>query len=1153
MRLRVLLFVFLSAVSANGTEWVADSIPRSPQGVTSTASATPVWLRCHIRVQDNMTVPQEKDLWRDSVTLSFAEMPGAFSVLLNGKQIIESGAIGTTARRFKVPKGILEKGAFNSRVIALTKDVAITRAPVLAGYFDEIILSGDWQRSATLPSAEELKPLREQPPTAFFTEKQFRKSVTPLARTENMPGQRLSPAESLKKLHAGDGLIVEDVLHEPIVAQPTHLSFDERGRLWVSQYRQYPYPAGIKQLSRDMFYRAVFDRVPPAPPRHDRGADRITVHEDTDGDGVFDRHKTVLEGLNMANSALCGHGGIWVMHTPYLLFYPDKNGDDIPDGPPETRLAGFGLEDTHSVANGLTWGPDGWLYGAQGSTVTCRITRPGVDSANAPGLYYEGCMVWRYHPESREFEIFAEGGGNTFGLEFDAEGRLFSGHNGGETRGWHFVQGGIYLKQGKDPGKFGPPTNPYALGELMMMKSANPIQRFTHNIIVADGTALPEALRGKLLGADPLHRKVTISDLVAEGPTLSTKDTGFALSSDDIAFRPVYLTNAPDGSVYVGDFYEEFIAHGQNYQGQLDPSTGRVYRLRGKDLPMAKDTNLGKRSTDQLIALLRHPNRWHRQTAARVLGERRDAGATPRLRALLGEKETHPALDALWALHQSGGLDEATALTALAHPSGHVRAWTIRLMGDAKELPAAFLAKLAELLKSETDPVTRSQVASTARRLALPQALKLARGLIARDADATDPFIPLLCWWTLESHLGEADRDEVLALFDEPIIWNGKIVQDHLARRLATRLASSGTRAELLGLAKLLRQAPDAGKKQLAAGFEDAFKGRALPPLPEELLAALSETGAGSAEFRVRRGDPAAVTEALAAIVDAKRKAEERAGLIRALGEARIASAWQPLLGVVKADGNASIRSAALNALLNFNEPAIGAEVAGAFAQMPASAKSTAIALLASRDAWRTALIPLIERGALMPADVPADVADRLRGSGNARFIELLPAPGEAAKVSRERADQIKAILKGGIGDAYAGEKLFDQRCASCHQLFHKGGRIGPNLTAYQRDDLGTMLASIVAPSAEIREGYENVTVSMKDGRVLGGFVADKDAKVVILRGFDGQDTALPQDEISELKSAGRSLMPDGLLDGLTDQQLRDFFAYLRIPQPISK
>ncbi|MFM8358840.1 MAG: PVC-type heme-binding CxxCH protein, partial [Verrucomicrobiota bacterium] len=228
-------------------------------------------------------------------------------------------------------------------------------------------------------------------------------------------------------------------------------------------------------------------------------------HEDTDGDGRYDRHRVFVDGLNLANAAVRGRDGVWVMNSPYLLFYPDRDGDDRPDGPPAVHLAGFGLEDTHSTANGLVWGPDGWLYGGQGSTTSCRVRRPGLDPPDSAGVPFEGCMVWRYHPETRAFELFAEGGGNTFGLEFDAAGRLYSGHNGGQTRGWHFVQGGHYLMQGVDPGKFGPPRHPYAFGDLPMMATTNPVVRFTHLAAHADGTAFPPARAGLLFALDPLH------------------------------------------------------------------------------------------------------------------------------------------------------------------------------------------------------------------------------------------------------------------------------------------------------------------------------------------------------------------------------------------------------------------------------------------------------------------------------------------------------------------------------------------------------------------------------------------------------------------------------------------------------------------------
>ncbi len=217
-----------------------------------------------------------------------------------------------------------------------------------------------------------------------------------------------------------DDLALDLVLSEPIVRQPVFINFDERGRLWVVQYLQYPAPAGLKVVSRDNYWRAAYDKVPLAPPNHERGDDKITIHEDTDGDGVFDDHKTFLDGLNIVTAVARGRGGVWVLNPPYLLFYPDKDNDDVPDGDPEVQLSGFGLEDTHSVVNSLCWGPDGWLYAAQGSTVSGHVLRPGLDKQPVHSM---GQLIWRYHPEQRRYEIFAEGGGNAFGVEIDAQGR----------------------------------------------------------------------------------------------------------------------------------------------------------------------------------------------------------------------------------------------------------------------------------------------------------------------------------------------------------------------------------------------------------------------------------------------------------------------------------------------------------------------------------------------------------------------------------------------------------------------------------------------------------------------------------------------------------------------------------------------------------
>ena len=282
----------------------------------------------------------------------------------------------------------------------------------------------------------------------------------------------LSPREALAQMKVPDDLEAQLALAEPDIGQPLFMTFDERGRMWVVEFKQYPNPAGLKMVSRDKFLRAVYDKVPPAPPHHFPGADRISIHEDRDGDGVYEMHKTFVEGLSLATSVAIGRGGVWVLNPPYLLFYPDRDRDDQPDADPEVHLEGFGLEDSHSIANSLRWGPDGWLYGAQGSTVSAEIRRPGTstDPAQQPDKQVTrslGQLIWRYHPEQHKYEIFAEGGGNTFGVEFDEKGRVFSGHNGGDTRGFHYVQGG-YSQKGF--GKHGPLSNPYAFGYFPPMK-----------------------------------------------------------------------------------------------------------------------------------------------------------------------------------------------------------------------------------------------------------------------------------------------------------------------------------------------------------------------------------------------------------------------------------------------------------------------------------------------------------------------------------------------------------------------------------------------------------------------------------------------------------------------------------------------------------
>ncbi len=505
----------------------------------------------------------------------------------------------------------------------------------------------------------------------------------------------ISPVESLEQFEVFDDLEIDQLLVEPLVKQPVFLNFDERGRMWVVQYQQYPHPAGLKMTSRDNYWRAIYDKVPPAPPNHIRGRDKITIHEDTDGDGVLDRHKTFVEGLNIVTSLAHGRGGVWLLNPPYLLFYPDKNRDDIPDSDPVVHLAGFGLEDTHSVVNSLRWGPDGWLYAAQGSTVSAKVRRPGFDEKEILSM---GQNIWRYHPGTRRYEVFAEGGGNAFGVEFDAQGRVFSGHNGGDTRGFHYVQGG-YLRKGFT--KHGALSNPYAFGYFNSMPH-NKVPRFTHNFIVYEGVGLPENFLGKILGVEPLQGRVVMSDRTVIGSSFKTLDTGHPIKSSDSWFRPVDIKAGPDGAIYVCDWYDDQVNHYRNHEGRIDPQNGRIYRLRAESSQPLQPFDLARRTTAEIVGLLRHDDKWHRQTALRLLADRVDAIALPLLKTMLRDELGQAALEALWAINLCGGFNPEFAGETLKHANPHVRAWTVRLLGDERLVPV-----MVSLVPPATPPELR--------------------------------------------------------------------------------------------------------------------------------------------------------------------------------------------------------------------------------------------------------------------------------------------------------------------------------------------------------------------------------------------------------------------------------------------------------------
>ncbi|MFN5805335.1 MAG: dehydrogenase, partial [Opitutia bacterium] len=454
----------------------------------------------------------------------------------------------------------------------------------------------------------------------------------------------------------------------------------------------------------------------------------------------------------------------------------------------------------------------------------------------------------------------------------------------------------------------------------------------------------------------------------------------------------------------------------------------------------------------------------------------------------------------------------------------------------------------------------RSQMASSARRLTTSQALALVGRLVRRDEDAKDRYIPLLQWWAIESHIS-LDREAVLGFLQDGALWDRPVMQEHLLPRLMRRFATEGLRADLLVCARLLGLAPSAAHTaHLMKGFEEAYRGREMSGLPDELLKALAASGRAPLVLRVRQGEAAAIAESLGILRNPKSKPEDRILQARLFGEVRHPDAPALLLSIATADPSVPLRKASLISLMAYDDPAIGPKAVAMLSapKLDVEVRTAVLALLASRAPWSADLLRAVESGSVAASVVPADIVDRMRGHASddvkALVARMYPAPAPAASADwNAKIADVEKRLKAGTGNPYAGEATFMERCASCHRLFFKGGRIGPDLTAYQRDNLGTMLISIVNPNAEIREGFQYFSVQTADGRSLSGFLVERDSQILVLRGLEGEDITLRQADVKALVPVGRSLMPEGLLEGLSDQQLRDLFAYLRISQPITK
>ncbi len=600
-------------------------------------------------------------------------------------------------------------------------------------------------------------------------------------RHDRPPGPPLSPEEAVAKMTVPEGFSVEVVAAEPDVVNPVAMCIDEKGRFWITESLEYP-------------------RKSPGP-----GRDRVKVLEDTDGDGKVDKTTIFADGLNIPSGIAVGYGGVWVANSPDLLFMQDTDGDLKADKI-ETVVTGFGRTDTHELPNSLTWGPDGWLYGLNGVFNYCDVkyaeTNPNFDVEH-PGWKFT-CAMFRIHPRTRKFEIFAEGTSNPWGIAINEDGEFFISACVIDHL-WHIVETGYYTRQG---GPYPPHTWP--MGSIVEHKH----QKAAYcGITWFDSDAYPEEYRGVLYMGN-IHGGCINADIAERhGSTYKAKPhPGFPpkpgawdndeydlirktgdkddpkladfLTANDAWFMPVVQKVGPDGCLYILDWYDRYHCY---QDANADPDgvervKGRLYRVRYKDTPHTQPFDLATKSDDELIALLGDPNVFIRSTARRVLAERlsstvsRKARSTvTRLEKVLSDTTESQLrrLQALWTLASAEKLDRILCLGLLQDESNEIRRWCVKfcceLVPNQSESEALVLAigfpskrhpapVLLQMASSYPKMIERIGRRGDPKREFDLDPMFLALLVVARAGEG-DPAIQQVAWRNLSQFIGFSPMD----------------------------------------------------------------------------------------------------------------------------------------------------------------------------------------------------------------------------------------------------------------------------------------------------------------------------------------------------------------------------------------------------------
>ena len=950
------------------------------------------------------------------------------------------------------------------------------------------------------------------------------------------------PDIELKSFQVAEGFEVNLYASDPRIAKPIQMNFDSQGRLWIASSEVYP-------------------QIKPGQ----KATDKILVVEDRDGDGTAEKTTVFVDGLLIPTGVEPGDGGAYVANSTELVHFKDTDGDLKAD---ETNvvLSGFGTEDTHHILHTLRWGPDGMLYFNQSIYIHSHVETPyGVRRLNAGG-------IWQFRPETLRLEVLARGWVNSWGHHFDQWGQSFVTDGAGGEGINYLVPGAAYVT---------------AFGVKRILRGLNPGSPKYCGLEMVDGRHMPEDWRGSLVTNDFRGNRVVRFAVSDDGAGYAAREQPELIKTKHVAFRPIDVKMGPDGAIYIADWYNPIIQHGEvDFRDpRRDHVHGRIWRVTAKGRPLVERPKLVGASTEELFEHLKAPETWTRHHAKRVL-KSRGSKVVPKLNkwvAGLDKKDAryeHHLLEALWTYQTVDSPSPALLTRLLNADEPRVRAAAVRVLQHWKDRVDNPVDLLAERIEDDF-PRVRLEAVRVLASIPRPKSVELA--LRALDGDV-DRFMDYALWLTARERkddwlpLVESGKFDVIPNVHH-LTFALKAVESPVVVPLMLDLLHSDKVADEQ-LNDAVQVVASLGQpNHLAAAFEFALGRESDNTMKIALLGGLATA------TRQRKVRPAGDLGRLSNLLTSNDRGVVASAVLCA-GLWKLESTRPAITGLATSNSTDNvIRLAAIDGLSQLGGAAsmkalaeltterhpIGIRLRAAVGLLPldaaAAAKQT-VAILGSASAdddstpaisafiGRKNAAPTLAQ-ALAGSKINEDVAKlalRTISSSGRNLPGLSDALRKAGGIKtgpKTLSPEAMQALVADIneqGNPAHGESIFrrkDLACLKCHAIAGAGGRVGPDLLSVGASaQVDYLVESLLDPNKKVKENYNTLVVQTLGGKVVSGVKVRQTDKDLIIRDAEDREVAVPLDDIDVQKN-GASIMPAGLTDRLTKSELRDLVSFL--------